>query len=505
MAELHAADMRCLATCNSLSYLRMPPNMIAPSPASPSLSYRDIRSTHELSITLHEPDARVSSIPEAVIHDIWKCLRFTQVGLKTTAGEAVEIWHPGAHNTDAGPDFTEARFHIGTLCWTGDVEIHRTSGEWIEHRHHEDARYDRVALHVTLVSDRHTGTLRRSDGSVIPEIVLYPLLNASLRSLLHRFYSKPAPDFFCAAHWPEVPQSIKQRLIRTLGIERLRDRKMALAEAYLRTPDLDQLLYERVMRALGYSKNADAMEELARAVPLRRLRALTSRQDAEALLLGAAGLIPSVRDLLGADRATADYVMDLRARFDCLQIAEPVVPMKPTVWKRARLRASSLPVRRIAQAAALVSRGGFLYRDPLGRIGRAACDEHARSKLRAVLTEVTPSEFWRTHLRLDRACKPGRASMGQNHADTVLINAVLPTLLFHAEQTANIPLEKRVLALYEQFPSSTDSVTRRYERLGTKAANALESQGLHQLHRTRCQPGHCLPCDVGQFVLNAGS
>lgn len=477
--------------------------MIAPPPSSPSLTYRDIRPAHDLLITLHEPDARVQSIPEAVIQDIWQGLRFSQIGLTTTEGDAVEIWDPGTLNTDAGPDFTDARVHIANLCWSGDVEIHRTSGEWIEHRHDEDPRYDRVALHVTLVSDRHTGCLRRSDGTVIPEIVLYPHLNASLRALLYRFYAKPTLDFFCAPHWPEVPESIRRRLIRTLGTERLTERKAALAEAFLQTPDLEQLLYERVLRALGYSKNADPMETLARSVPLHRLRRMRDRRDAEALLLGTAGLLPSARDLLGADRGTADYAMDLRERFDRRHAAEPVTVMKPTVWKRARLRASSLPVRRIAQAAALVTRGGLLHHDPLGRLVRAARHEHARCELRALLTDTVPSPFWKTHLRLDRACKPGRAHIGNSHADAVLINAVLPVLLLHAEQTDDVTLEARVFELYEQFPAATDTVTRRFERHGTKPANALEAQGIHQLYRTRCRPGRCLSCRVGQQVLKS--
>lgn len=475
--------------------------MIAPPPAPSPVTYRDVRPDRDLLITLHEPDARVQHVPEAVIQDIWQCLRFTQAGLTTTAGAAVEIWHPGSLNTDAGPDFTEARLHIGDLYWTGDVEIHRTSGEWIEHRHDEDPRYDRVALHVTLVPDRHTGRLRRSNGSVIPEIVLYPLLNESLRSLLHQFYATPALDFFCAPHWPEVPASIRQRLVRALGAERLAERKEALAEAFLRTPDLDQLLYERVLRALGYSKNADAMETLARRVPLRRLRRLTDPRDAEALLLGAASLLPSPRGLLGTDRETADYAMDLRERFERQHATEPVTPVCPTVWKRARLRASSLPTRRIAQAAALVTPGGLLHRDPIGRLVRAAQSSDARADLRALLTEATPPAFWTTHLRLDRACKPGRANIGVSHADAVLVNAALPVLLLHAEQTDDTPLETAITDLYELFPAASDTVTRPYERHGTKPANALEAQGLHQLNRTRCREGRCLSCDVGQYIV----
>ena len=469
----------------------------------PPISYRDVQDDRDLFIALHEPDARVQHVPEAVIQDIWRCLRFNHAALTTATGEAVEVWHPGTLNEDAGPDFTDARACIDGLCWSGDVEIHRTSGEWIEHRHDEDPRYDRVVLHVTLVADRHTGDLRRSDGTVLPEIVLYPHLHDGLRSLLHRFYATPKPDFFCASHWAEVPISIRRSLVRSLGLERLGQRKNALADAFLRTPDLEGHLYSRVFRALGYAKNAEPMEALARALPLARLRGLTDRRDIEALLLGTAALLPTPRDLLGADRSTADYAVDLCDRFERLNATEPVRPLNPTMWKRARLRASSLPVRRVAQAAALVAPGGLLHRDPVPTLVHAARSDQPLATLRALFTEAEPSAFWETHLQLDRACKPSPARIGRGHTDGILLNAVLPVLLLHAEQTADTPLETRVLDLYEQLPAATDTVTRRFERHGTVPENGLEAQGLHQLYRTRCTEARCLSCPAGQHVLAA--
>ena len=465
------------------------------------LRYRDIQQDNDLLIALHEPDARVAAVPEVVIQDIWRCLRFNHSGLTTCTGEAVEVWHPGSLNSDAGPDFADARIYVGDLCWSGDVEIHRTSGEWIEHRHDEDPLYDRVVLHVTLVADRYTGTLRRSDGTVLPEIVLYPLLHDGLRSVLHRFYATPKPDFFCDAHWAEVPEALRRSLMQSLGRERIGQRTAALADAYLESPDVEALLYRRVLRALGYAKNAEPMETLAQSVPLAHLRSFEDPRDVEALLLGAAGLLPSTQALLDADRATADYAVDLRDRFERMQARSPVAVMKSTVWKRARLRARSLPTRRIAQAAALVGPGGLLHADTLAHLVEAVQSERPIPALRGLLTATEPSRFWETHLRLDRACKPGPTGLGRSHADSVLINAVLPVLLLHAEQSGDLGMETLVLSLYEQLPAASDAVTRRFERHGTKPAHALEAQGLHQLYRTRCTAGRCLTCPVGQHVI----
>ena len=95
----------------------------------------------------------------------------------------------------------------------------------------------------------------------------------------------------------------------------------------LDTSDPDHVLYEGIMRALGYSKNQEAFLELARRMPLARLTQATqglAQQDAlpvlEALLLGdriavmRAGRLVQVgtpHDLL-LDPAD-DYVADLMA------------------------------------------------------------------------------------------------------------------------------------------------------------------------------------------------
>lgn len=469
--------------------------------ALPIIQYRDLRANSDLLVSLHEPDARIQHIPEAVIQDVWRCRRFDVDNLETTTGARVELLHPGFHNTDAGPDFTAARLRIGGLAWGGDVEVHRTSGEWIEHRHNDDPRYDRVVLHVTLIADRHTGKLRRADGTLIPEVVLYPRLQDSLRTLLLRFYAYPELDFYCAGSWAEIPEAVKRPWIRALGRERLATRKATLSADFLAAPDLDRLLYERVMRALGYAKNADPMEALARRLPLRRLAGLPERRDAEALLLGTAGLLPSLRDLLGADRETADYAMDLRNRFEALSATCPVSPLQPTVWNRTRLRASSLPTRRVAQAAALFGPGGTLGDEPLARIADAARRPAPLAALRALFTGAELPAFWETHLRLDRPCAPGPSGIGRAHADEIIVNALLPALLLHAEQAEMPALEDVVYALYERMPAGTDHVTRRYEHRGSRPANALEAQGLHQLYRTRCTAGRCLSCPVGQHLL----
>ena len=459
-----------------------------------------------------EPDARVQHVPEAVLQSLWAERRFDVSALQTTQGTSVEILNPGHLNPDSGPDFHGARLRIegpgGALFWIGDVEVHRTSGEWLLHRHHEDDRYNRVVLHVVLLADRHTGRLRRADGSPLPEIVLDGRLGTSLRELLYRFFANPRPDFPCAARWEEVDDDVKQPWIRELGLLRLRARTAELAAQHSRQADPAQRLYAAVLRALGYSKNAEPMSELARRLPLVHLRRLGTSKDVEAALFGTAGLLPAPTTMQQCDHHAARYVAGLRDRFERLRHRMPFSPMQPLQWQFFRLRPANFPTRRLAQAAALLSpsdetkSAGFLRSGPLRLLRAALAAPDPIGALRALVQAPEPDPFWLEHVRFERptpAC--GSAAIGRSRADRILMDALLPVLLHDAELHGTREQRTAALALLEQLPGAEDEVTRLYTPSGGRPQSALTTQGLHQLHRSWCGAGRCLDCAVGQALL----
>lgn len=476
--------------------------------APPDLSPADVSEP-----LVQEPDARPEHVPEAVLQDMWATQRFDAAGLRTTEGELVAVLSPGRLNHDGGPDFSEARLRVGgaddapALLLVGDVEVHRNSAEWLLHRHHEDPRYNRVALHVALVSDEHTGRLRRADGTLLPEVVLAPRLGESLRRLLHRFYALPRPGFACASLWDGVPDETKRSWVRRLGAERLRRKAARLAEAYGRAPDLDGLLYHAVFRALGYRPNADAMAELARRVPPTLARRLHEPVDLEALLLGVAGLLPDPAALRQTAPLAAAYADDLQARLGRLLAGTPVQSMPAVQWLFARLRPANFPTRRIAQAAALLApssddgRPGLLRHDALGRLREALRAGHPVRALRDLFQTPRPSAFWEAHVRFAEPANVGAAGIGRERADVLIADAALPVLLLDAEQRGDHDQGARVLAALGRLPAASDGVTRLYEAAGLIPADAVEAQGLHGLHRDYCAAGRCLACEIGQQLL----
>ena len=451
-------------------------------------------------VTLHEPSGPSPQAPEALVQDIWHAQRFDGTALVTSAGVPITLIDPGTPNTDSGPDFTGAHLRIGDAEWRGDVEIHTTSSGWFDHKHHLDPAYNGVVLHVTLCADIWTGGLLRADGHPIPELILYPHLDTPLRRLLYQFYTQPAGDLPCADGWPRVPEAISQPWIQELAAERLRAKKDRLAAAYLHTPDLETLLHERLFAALGYAKNDDAMTALARRLPPALARRLTDPLDLEALYLGVASLLPTPADLLGSDRATADYAMDLCDRFERLQLRFEIPVMERTAWRFFRLRPANFPPLRIAQAAALFRPGRLLHHDPLGQLVRALRTEDPVKAVRAALY-TSPGVFWETHVRLEKTTKPRDPGIGISRLNALIANAVIPVLLLHAEQTSDPALEAAVFDVLRRLPPEQDEVTRRFGALGAKPKDAWAAQGLHQLYRTRCSEARCLTCAIGRFLL----
>ena len=71
-------------------------------------------------------------------------------GVKHLAIHSLGTWnlhHPG-------PDFLNASIEMDGILWHGSVEIHGNSSDWYKHKHHLDAKYSNVILHVVVTNDR---------------------------------------------------------------------------------------------------------------------------------------------------------------------------------------------------------------------------------------------------------------------------------------------------------------------------------------------------------------
>src|SRR5215212_836014 len=118
------------------------------------------------------------NVPEIALSAVWNEQRFT-APLVTTDGRRVDVIHRGTWTHGFGPDFRDAMILLdGRDLLNGSIEIHLKTGQWREHGHHLDERYDTVMLHIVLEDDR--SETRRADGALVPTVVL-PVDELTLR------------------------------------------------------------------------------------------------------------------------------------------------------------------------------------------------------------------------------------------------------------------------------------------------------------------------------------
>src|SRR6185436_12150931 len=137
---------------------------------------------------------------EKFLHYLWKTRLLHFQKLKTSAGESLQVLSCGEHNTDAGPDFLNARVRVGATLWAGNVEIHLKSSDWNTHQHQSDKAYDNIILHVVHDDDQQ---ICRTDGSPIPSVAIRNCYDHSVfetyQSLMQSTSGIP-----CDAHLKEV-------------------------------------------------------------------------------------------------------------------------------------------------------------------------------------------------------------------------------------------------------------------------------------------------------------
>ena len=103
---------------------------------------------------------------EDFLHYIWK-YKLLKGNLISCNGDLIEIIHQGYHNTDAGPDFFNAKVKINDTIWAGNIEIHINSSDWYVHNHQLDLSYDNVILHIVYSNNK---SIFRQNGEMIPQL-----------------------------------------------------------------------------------------------------------------------------------------------------------------------------------------------------------------------------------------------------------------------------------------------------------------------------------------------
>lgn len=414
---------------------------------------------------------------------VWKHRLWRLEDMVTNTGKKVRVVDPGLLNTDAGPDFFNAKIEIDGHMWVGNVEMHYRATDWKRHHHDSDKAYDSVILHVVAKDD---APVRRTNGELIPQLVLEvsPQFNADYASLVGATIEVP-----CATKIKQVPHLTIVEWVEGLAFERLHgkvERIHQLLDSF--NGSWEDVCYVTLARNFGFGINNDAFERLARRTPLRLLgKHSDSVLQIEALLFGQAGMLDAQKP--GMD----SYYNQLCTEYAFLSNKFQLTPMEKESWKLFRIRPQNFPYRRIAMLAQFIE-GGFRM---MNRILEAEGEKEMRS-----LFEVELSGYWTKHYTFGKPNERATSTLSRSSTDIILINTVAPLLYAYGELTGNYEMTDKAIKLLEDLRAESNSIVSHFVAYGIDCPDALTSQALVQLKREYCDARKCIYCKIGHHLLS---
>lgn len=417
---------------------------------------------------------------EQLLHYVWKHKIFPLKELKTISGQVLEIIDTGLANSNAGPDFFNAKIKLDGVLWVGNVEIHTCSSDWNKHRHDADKAYDNVILHVATHID---ADVCRSNGEPVPQLQLE--CPEHIRS---NFEELSATDSYppCYRIIPSLPSFTIHSWMSALQMERFQQKTVQLSERLsFCNNHWEDAFFMTLARNFGFGLNGDAFEIWAKHIPLR---AVDKHRDnlfqIEAIFFGQAGIL--------ADKDGDEYYLKLKREYEYLAHKFSLIPMDVSHWRFLRLRPNNFPHIRIAQLACLYHRSYHLLSQLM--------EKNSLKEIRDVLRGGT-SEYWVNHYTFGGSSISRPKTLSDSSLDLLVINTVVTFLYAYGIHKADETLCTRATAFLEELKPENNYIIRMWKQCGLKVSHAGDSQALIQLKKEYCDKKKCLYCRIGYEYL----
>lgn len=435
-------------------------------------------------------------ISEKFVANIWQQQLITN--LVTDTGKRLQIIYPGRVNTGSGCDFRDVVFAIDNIVVTGDIEIHVKSSQWYSHGHHQNPKYNNVALHVTMWHDSQTPVICQN-GKIIPTVCLGPLCGDSLDKISRRVDLSRHPLLSCPKITDASNTLALNKLLVTAGTERFLI-KIASFQIALETEDAEQVLFRGLAKALGYAQNAITCEELGTRLTLSFIKDNETMTDTviQAWILGTAGLLPSQRSKLKRYLIRDKALDKLETTWQSIGTSET---MKETDWCFFRVRPDNFPTRRLIALSLILARyhKSGLLRGLLELVREAPSGAEPRWLESGLI--ITTQGYWANHCDFGISKKKSSAVLGRGRAAEIVTNVILPFVYAWSEMNSEPGLKKKAIEIYHRYPKLGDNELTRYMKQQLMLASdtcslACQQQGLIHVFKNYCRQRNCAECPV---------
>lgn len=427
---------------------------------------------------------------EQLLHYVWKHKLFPLTELSTTQGRRVEVIDPGLHNSNAGPDFFNAKVKINGMLWVGNIEIHDKASDWVLHGHDKDERYDNVILHVCGCVDAE---VMNSKGEYLTQMVL-----SVPDSVINNYKELLSVDQYppCYQIIPSLARLTVHAWMSALQTERLSQKTEAIEERVKRcNGDWENAYFVTLARNFGFGINGDAFEEWALHIPLH---AVDHHRDdlfqIEAIFMGQAGLLEldTIPERYQKDALNDGYFAKLRKEYQYLAHKFGLKPMDYKLWRFLRLRPQNFPHIRISQLA-------YLYYQRRASLSQLLETYSVKDAKEVLATAVTP--YWETHYTFGSTSVRNDKNLSPFSLNLLCINTVVPILFAYGRHRGEEKYCDRAFDFLEQLKPENNHIIRLWQQCGLVVENAGDSQALIQLKKEYCDKKECLRCRFGYEYL----
>ena len=419
---------------------------------------------------------------ENLLHYVWKHRLYGPGNFKTIDGTALEIIDPGTHNTDAGPDFFNAKIKLDGNLWAGNIEIHTQASDWYKHKHDTDKAYNSVILHV--IESSGTQPVCNQSGQTLPQWRMPVPESIRMNYLYLSNHDSPVP---CLSRIREIPEIYWTDWKNALTSERLESKIQTIFQLLQNgRDDWNEVFYITLARNFGFGINNDAFERLAKSLPLRYiLKHSNSPWQVEALFLGQAGLL---EDEIPDD----DYYRTLQQEYNFLRKKYRLQALESSLFKSLRIRPNNFPHIKIVQLAGFTGNEQSLFSRLL--------EKDSLPDFQSLFFAPVP-DYWETHYHFGKTSPRRKKGLGLSAIHILLINTVVPILFAYGKKKNQEHFMQKALDLLEAIPPEKNHIVNAFTRAGVTVTHAGDTQALIQLRKAYCDPKKCIFCRIGHKLL----
>lgn len=419
---------------------------------------------------------------EDFLHLVWQYQYLDRNKAKIVDNELLTVIKPGLRNQNSGPDFLQATLRIGALEWIGSVEIHIRSSEWNLHHHQQDPAYQSVVLHVVWEKDED---VTRVDGSVVPTLELKNLVPLETILRYRQLMEQTGPWVPCEPFLDGIEPFRWINMQERVLVDRLqRKAEEILVRLDANQKDWLETFYQSVSWCIGLKNNAQNMQTLSEAIPIKVLAANGFQiESCLAIMLGMAGYLDPLPERPQLSRLYREFTF---------QSEKYGLKAPQLLWQKFRLRPASFPFLRIILLARIASQlpGWFHNLET----SNSPQDFFSLIKLPALPQWVNElcheAGYTQTDFQLTEFIK-----------NSLVINVFTPFLVAISLGRSDPGKIEQALVWLSTINSEPNSIVKNWKLRGVEAKTAAQSQAMVELYTKFCMPKRCMACLIGNHIL----